>query len=80
MRLRVITLAFQLKKQSKQANNQGNLPTLIVSYENRSRLIRSKKKKKTEDNTKKRKIIKKLINMIMAAIIVMVIITKIKTN
>ena len=45
MKLWIITLQFQLKKQSKNTRKQNNLLTLTVSCEKRNCLIRSKKKK-----------------------------------
>ena len=45
-------------KTTKHANkqtNKDNLPTLTVSYEKRSCLIRSKKKQQNNNNTKKKK-------------------------
>ena len=52
MRLWVIALQFQFKKQNKQTNKQtnkqSNLLTLTVSCEKRSCLIRSKKKKQNQ--------------------------------
>ena len=43
MKLWIITLQFQLKKQNKQTNKQNNLLTLTVSCEKRSCLIRKNK-------------------------------------
>ena len=40
MKLLIITLQFQLKKQNKQTNKQNNLRTLTVSCKKRSCLIR----------------------------------------
>ena len=44
MKLWVITLQIQLKKQNNQTNKQNNLQTLTVSCQKKSCLIRSKKK------------------------------------
>ena len=44
MKLWIITLQFQLKKQNKQTNKQNNLLTLTISFEKRSCLIRKKNK------------------------------------
>ena len=54
------------KRNNKQTNKQSSLLTLTVSYEKRSRVIRSKKKKKTQQSktnkqTKKRPRTKKRI-------------------
>ena len=48
MKLWIITLQFQLKKQNKQTNKQNNLLTLTVSCEKRSCLIRKKIKRKNK--------------------------------
>ena len=57
MRLLIITLQFQLKKQSeqtnKQTNNEINPLTLTVSFEKRSCFIKSKKKKTKSKQTNK---------------------------
>ena len=45
MKLRIITLQIQLKRQNKQTNKQNNVLILTFSCEKRSSLIRSKKKK-----------------------------------
>ena len=45
IKLWIITLQIQLKKQRKQTNSQDNLLTLTISYEKRSCLIRNKKTK-----------------------------------
>ena len=75
MRLWIITLQFQLKKQSKQTSKQSNLLTLTVSCEKRSCLIRSKKKEKkwiSKQINKDKKEIHESIKMIIEAMILMI--------
>ena len=45
MKLWIINLQIQLKKQNKETNKQNNPLTLTGSFENKSCLIRSKKQK-----------------------------------
>ena len=77
MKLWIITLQVQLKKQNKQTSKQNNLLTLTVSCERKSCLIRRKKKKTIikmiiKRKKRKEKEIKKLIKMTMEAIILMI--------
>ena len=77
MKLWIITLQVQLKKQNKQTSKQNNLLNLTVSCERKSCLIRRKKKKTIikmiiKRKKRKEKEIKKLIKMTMEAIILMI--------
>ena len=74
MKLWIITLQFNLKKQNKQTKKQNDLLTLTVSCKKRSCLIRSEKKKTAT------KIIAAIIIVIITITIIIVIKEKRKEN